>query len=128
VASQRSEHQNLQCVLCLQAFTAASQGFLNCLVYGWTRGRRVVSRDEDTQTPLLRSQRGRSYQTTEDTEEGLNCGPTEATQRGRRGALTTRKNGCERSFNVIGPHDRCGGGGGGGGGASSLQQVESDLN
>ncbi|XP_042346133.1 transmembrane protein 116 [Plectropomus leopardus] len=52
-----------------QAFTSASQGFLNCLVYGWTRahlrraGRRVLSRDVDTQTPLLRSQRKRSYQT-----------------------------------------------------------------
>ncbi|KAI3360879.1 hypothetical protein L3Q82_012898, partial [Scortum barcoo] len=52
-----------------QAFTSASQGFLNCLVYGWTRahlrqaGRRVLSRDVDTQTPLLRSQKERSYQT-----------------------------------------------------------------
>ncbi|XP_044062775.1 transmembrane protein 116 isoform X2 [Siniperca chuatsi] len=52
-----------------QAFTSASQGFLNCLVYGWTRarlrraGRRVLSRDVDTQTPLLRSQKKRSYQT-----------------------------------------------------------------
>ncbi|XP_035529098.1 transmembrane protein 116 [Morone saxatilis] len=52
-----------------QAFTSASQGFLNCLVYGWTRarlrraGRRVLSRDVDTQTPLLRAQKARSYQT-----------------------------------------------------------------
>ncbi|XP_070691915.1 transmembrane protein 116 [Pempheris klunzingeri] len=52
-----------------QAFTSASQGFLNSLVYGWTRahlrraGRRVLSRDVDTQTPLLRSQKKRSYQT-----------------------------------------------------------------
>ncbi|XP_038568300.1 transmembrane protein 116-like isoform X2 [Micropterus salmoides] len=52
-----------------QAFTSASQGFLNCLVYGWTRahlrraGRRVLSRDVDTQTPLLRAQKKRSYQT-----------------------------------------------------------------
>ncbi|XP_040900564.1 transmembrane protein 116 [Toxotes jaculatrix] len=51
-----------------QASTSASQGFLNCLVYGWTRarlrqaGRTVISRDVDTQTPLLRSQK-RSYQT-----------------------------------------------------------------
>ncbi|XP_075934518.1 transmembrane protein 116 [Anarhichas minor] len=51
-----------------QAFTSASQGFLNCLVFGWTRGRlrragrRVLSRDRDTQTPLLRSQKT-SYQT-----------------------------------------------------------------
>ncbi|KAF3692455.1 Transmembrane protein 116 [Channa argus] len=50
-----------------QAFTSASQGFLNCLVYGWTHahlrraGRTVLSRDVDTQTPLLRSQK-RSYQ------------------------------------------------------------------
>ncbi|XP_044214936.1 transmembrane protein 116 [Thunnus albacares] len=52
-----------------QAFTSASQGFLNCLVYGWTcgllrrAGRTVLSRDVDTQTPLLRSQKKRSYQT-----------------------------------------------------------------
>ncbi|TKS82780.1 Transmembrane protein 116 [Collichthys lucidus] len=52
-----------------QAFTSASQGFLNCLVYGWTRervrraGLRALSRDVDTQTPLLRSQRNTSYQT-----------------------------------------------------------------
>uniref|UniRef100_A0A3B4VEF5 Transmembrane protein 116 n=1 Tax=Seriola dumerili TaxID=41447 RepID=A0A3B4VEF5_SERDU len=50
------------------AFTSASQGFLNCLVYGWTRarlrraGRTALSRDVDTQTPLLRSQKKRSYQ------------------------------------------------------------------
>ncbi|XP_029360461.1 transmembrane protein 116 isoform X2 [Echeneis naucrates] len=52
-----------------QALTSASQGFLNCLVYGWTcarlrrAGRTVLSRDMDTQTPLLRSQKKRSYQT-----------------------------------------------------------------
>ncbi|XP_073341828.1 transmembrane protein 116 [Pagrus major] len=52
-----------------QAFTSASQGFLNCLVYGWTRARlrragmRVLSRDVDTQTPLLRAQKTRGYQT-----------------------------------------------------------------
>ncbi|KAG7218219.1 hypothetical protein INR49_007992 [Caranx melampygus] len=53
-----------------QAFTSASQGFLNCLVYGWTcgrlrgAGRTALSRDVDTQTPLLRSQKRmkRSYQ------------------------------------------------------------------
>ncbi|XP_056237168.1 transmembrane protein 116 [Seriola aureovittata] len=51
-----------------QAFTSASQGFLNCLVYGWTRarlrqaGRTALSRDVDTQTPLLQSQKKRSYQ------------------------------------------------------------------
>uniref|UniRef100_A0A3B3Y8B0 Uncharacterized protein n=1 Tax=Poecilia mexicana TaxID=48701 RepID=A0A3B3Y8B0_9TELE len=52
-----------------QAFTSASQGFLNCLVYGWTRlhlrraGLSFFSRDVDTQTPLLRSQQTRSYLT-----------------------------------------------------------------
>ncbi|XP_060890473.1 transmembrane protein 116 [Labrus mixtus] len=54
-----------------QAVTSASQGFLNSLVYGWTRAplcrarRRVLSRDVDTQTPLLRAQKKkrRSYQT-----------------------------------------------------------------
>ncbi|GLD56675.1 transmembrane protein 116-like protein [Lates japonicus] len=51
-----------------KALTSASQGFLNCLVYGWTHARlrqasrTVLSRDVDTQTPLLRSQK-RSYQT-----------------------------------------------------------------
>ncbi|PWA20712.1 hypothetical protein CCH79_00019790 [Gambusia affinis] len=53
----------------LRAFTSASQGFLNCLVYGWTRlhlrraGLSFFSRDVDTQTPLLRSQQTRNYLT-----------------------------------------------------------------
>ncbi|KAM4600394.1 transmembrane protein 116 [Polymixia lowei] len=52
----------------IQAFTSASQGFFNCLVYGWTHRhfrsatRKALSRDADTQTPLLRSQK-RHYQT-----------------------------------------------------------------
>ncbi|XP_074868714.1 transmembrane protein 116 isoform X3 [Carettochelys insculpta] len=46
----------------LQALTAASQGLLNCIVYGWTqhmfrRMKRKACRDVDTQTPLLRSQK-----------------------------------------------------------------------
>uniref|UniRef100_UPI00398F7F33 transmembrane protein 116 isoform X2 n=1 Tax=Pristiophorus japonicus TaxID=55135 RepID=UPI00398F7F33 len=46
----------------LQAFTAASQGLLNCIVYGWTQRmlrymRQKACRDVDTQTPLLRSQK-----------------------------------------------------------------------
>ncbi|NWX85937.1 TM116 protein, partial [Nothoprocta pentlandii] len=46
----------------LQALTAASQGLLNCLVYGWTQHvllslKRSACRDVDTQTPLLRSQK-----------------------------------------------------------------------
>lgn len=45
-----------------QALTAASQGLLNCLVYGWTQHvflslKRGSRRDVDTQTPLLRSQK-----------------------------------------------------------------------
>ncbi|XP_022049892.2 transmembrane protein 116 [Acanthochromis polyacanthus] len=50
-----------------QAVTSASQGFLNCVVYGWTSvhlrraGRTVLSRDVNTQTPLLRAQKARSY-------------------------------------------------------------------
>ncbi|XP_066510467.1 transmembrane protein 116-like [Hoplias malabaricus] len=49
----------------LQAFTSASQGLLNCLVYGWTQQHfrslsSVGTRDADTQTPLLRAQK-RSY-------------------------------------------------------------------
>ncbi|KAM9782506.1 transmembrane protein 116 [Neosynchiropus ocellatus] len=49
-----------------QAVAASSQGFLNCLVYGWTHarlrrvGRMVLSRDADTQTPLLRAQKART--------------------------------------------------------------------
>ncbi|KAM4568481.1 transmembrane protein 116 isoform 1-T1 [Fundulus diaphanus] len=55
------------CLYISEAFTSASQGFLNCLVYGWTRlhlrraGLVLFSRDVDTQTPLLRSQQTRSY-------------------------------------------------------------------
>ncbi|KFO59451.1 Transmembrane protein 116, partial [Corvus brachyrhynchos] len=49
-------------LLILQALTAASQGLLNCLVYGWTQHvflslKRGSLRDVDTQTPLLRSQK-----------------------------------------------------------------------
>ncbi|KAM4736452.1 transmembrane protein 116 [Anableps anableps] len=57
------------CLYIAEAFTSASQGFLNCLVYGWTRlhlrraGLTFFSRDVDTQTPLLRSQQTRSYLT-----------------------------------------------------------------
>ncbi|XP_007541863.1 transmembrane protein 116 [Poecilia formosa] len=57
------------CLYISEAFTSASQGFLNCLVYGWTRlhlrraGLSFFSRDVDTQTPLLRSQQTRSYLT-----------------------------------------------------------------
>lgn len=53
----------------LQALTSASQGFFNCLVYGWIRvylrraRRTFSSRDADTQTPLLRAQKRRGYQT-----------------------------------------------------------------
>nr|XP_043890048.1 transmembrane protein 116 [Solea senegalensis] len=51
-----------------QTFTTASQGSLNCLVYGCTHARlgrasrAAPSRDVDTQTPLLQSQKKRSYQ------------------------------------------------------------------
>ncbi|XP_075424264.1 transmembrane protein 116 isoform X3 [Ascaphus truei] len=46
----------------IQAFTAVSQGLLNCLVYGWTSRmlhylKQTACRDVDTQTPLLRSQK-----------------------------------------------------------------------
>ncbi|XP_042613081.1 transmembrane protein 116-like [Cyprinus carpio] len=47
----------------LQAFTSASQGLLNCLVYGWTQqhfrslSSGSIIRDATTQTPLLRSQK-----------------------------------------------------------------------
>ncbi|KFO95808.1 Transmembrane protein 116, partial [Calypte anna] len=49
-------------LLILQALTAASQGLLNCIVYGWTQHvflslKRGACRDVDTQTPLLRSQK-----------------------------------------------------------------------
>uniref|UniRef100_A0A3B3D5R2 Si:ch211-157p22.10 n=1 Tax=Oryzias melastigma TaxID=30732 RepID=A0A3B3D5R2_ORYME len=51
----------------LQALTSASQGFLNCLVYGWTSvhlrrvGLTALTRDANPQTPLLQSQKTRSY-------------------------------------------------------------------
>nr|XP_006970833.2 transmembrane protein 116 [Peromyscus maniculatus bairdii] len=46
----------------LQALTAASQGLLNCGIYGWTQCKfqqlkRQPRRDADTQTPLLCSQK-----------------------------------------------------------------------
>ncbi|XP_063820438.1 transmembrane protein 116 [Pseudophryne corroboree] len=46
----------------IQALAAVSQGFLNCLAYGWTRQmlrclKQNYFRDVDTQTPLLRSQK-----------------------------------------------------------------------
>ncbi|XP_039218433.1 transmembrane protein 116 isoform X3 [Crotalus tigris] len=46
----------------LEALTASSQGFLNCVVYGWTQHmlhcvKRKACRDVNTQTPLLRSQK-----------------------------------------------------------------------
>uniref|UniRef100_A0A3B3BHR7 Si:ch211-157p22.10 n=1 Tax=Oryzias melastigma TaxID=30732 RepID=A0A3B3BHR7_ORYME len=50
-----------------QALTSASQGFLNCLVYGWTSvhlrrvGLTALTRDANPQTPLLQSQKTRSY-------------------------------------------------------------------
>ncbi|XP_030634842.1 transmembrane protein 116 [Chanos chanos] len=54
------------CFYILQALTSTSQGWLNCVVYGWTqRHFRSLSgagmRDADTQTPLLRSQKKNSY-------------------------------------------------------------------
>ncbi|KAI4791242.1 hypothetical protein KUCAC02_034120, partial [Chaenocephalus aceratus] len=55
-----------------EAFSSPSQGFLNCLLYGWTRARlrcggtSVFCRDVDTQTPLLSSQKKRSYRTLRD--------------------------------------------------------------
>ncbi|XP_028281855.1 transmembrane protein 116 [Parambassis ranga] len=51
-----------------EALTSASQGFFNSLVYGWTHltFRRATMaafrRDVDTQTPLLRKQKKRCYQ------------------------------------------------------------------
>ncbi|NXF92972.1 TM116 protein, partial [Eubucco bourcierii] len=49
-------------LLILQTLTAASQGLLNCIVYGWTQHlflslKHKACRDVDTQTPLLRSQK-----------------------------------------------------------------------
>ncbi|XP_068101816.1 transmembrane protein 116 [Hyperolius riggenbachi] len=51
-----------RCFYYIQAFTAVSQGFINCLAYGWTqqmlnRLKQRGWRDVDTQTPLLRSQK-----------------------------------------------------------------------
>ncbi|XP_051777183.1 transmembrane protein 116 isoform X10 [Erpetoichthys calabaricus] len=51
----------------IQALTSASQGLLNCFVYGWTQHslrfmKKAACRDVDTQTPLLRCQK-KSYAT-----------------------------------------------------------------
>ncbi|XP_061574113.1 transmembrane protein 116 [Cololabis saira] len=68
VAAPAAGHGGLGVVLYIsQAFTSASQGFLNCLVFGWTRaglrraGRTALRRDVDTQTPLLRNQQVGGY-------------------------------------------------------------------
>ncbi|KAM5193654.1 transmembrane protein 116 [Mantella aurantiaca] len=50
------------CLYAIQAITAVSPGFLNCLAYGWTQHmlrtlKQRGCRDVDTQTPLLRSQK-----------------------------------------------------------------------
>ncbi|XP_063081726.1 transmembrane protein 116 isoform X2 [Cavia porcellus] len=52
----------LMALYILQALTAASQGLLNCGVYGWTQHKfhqlkQEARRDADTQTPLLCSQK-----------------------------------------------------------------------
>ncbi|KAG7476625.1 hypothetical protein MATL_G00084910 [Megalops atlanticus] len=57
----------------LQAFTCASQGLVNCVVYGWAQHRirsmkAMEQRDADTQTPLLRSQKTRNYVTFTETD------------------------------------------------------------
>ncbi|XP_078523556.1 transmembrane protein 116 [Lissotriton helveticus] len=58
-----NEHGMLYIILyVLQAFTAPSQGLLNCLVYGWTQNfyrflKRSMCQDASTQTPLLRVQK-----------------------------------------------------------------------
>ncbi|XP_072923081.1 transmembrane protein 116 [Hemitrygon akajei] len=56
----------------LQAFTAPSQGLLNCILYGWTQRLFLYMKqsaycDADTQTPLLRFQK-RVYCSTKSTE------------------------------------------------------------
>uniref|UniRef100_A0A670ZRW0 Transmembrane protein 116 n=1 Tax=Pseudonaja textilis TaxID=8673 RepID=A0A670ZRW0_PSETE len=59
----RIDHASVYMALyVLEALTASSQGFLNCVVYGWTQHmfhcvKRKACRDVDTQTPLLRSQK-----------------------------------------------------------------------
>lgn len=58
-----SEDLDHQTVFHLQAFTSASQGFLNCLVYGWTRLLRhgpALSQRVHAQTPLLHAKKHRS--------------------------------------------------------------------
>ncbi|XP_017260202.1 transmembrane protein 116 [Kryptolebias marmoratus] len=69
VVKPSAGHGKMAVVLYIcQALTSASQGFFNCLVYGWIRlhlrraGPTVLSRDVDTRTPLLSPQQNRSYQ------------------------------------------------------------------
>ncbi|KAJ1093029.1 hypothetical protein NDU88_006138 [Pleurodeles waltl] len=58
-----NEHGTVYMILYVfQAFTATSQGLLNCLVYGWTQNfyrylKRGTCHDASTQTPLLRTQK-----------------------------------------------------------------------
>ncbi|XP_069475605.1 transmembrane protein 116 [Ambystoma mexicanum] len=65
------EHTTFYMILyVLQAFTATSQGLLNCLVYGWTQNfyrylKQRSCHDAGTQTPLLRSEKKRLYHSTQ---------------------------------------------------------------
>ncbi|XP_007936460.1 transmembrane protein 116 [Orycteropus afer afer] len=68
----------------LQALTAASQGLLNCGVYGWTQHKfhqlkQEVRRDADTQTPLLCSQKRFYSRGLEPLESTLACATNTST-------------------------------------------------
>ncbi|XP_013877657.1 transmembrane protein 116 isoform X3 [Austrofundulus limnaeus] len=70
VAKPTAGHGRAGVVLYIaQALTSASQGFFNCLVYGWTRvhlrraGLTVLSREVDSRSPLLQIPQNRIYRT-----------------------------------------------------------------
>ncbi|KAM4809749.1 transmembrane protein 116 [Rhinophrynus dorsalis] len=62
LASHKGKNEDYAILYFIQAFTAGSQGLLNCMVYGWTLHmirslKQSACRDVNTQTPLLRSQK-----------------------------------------------------------------------
>ncbi|XP_075390491.1 transmembrane protein 116 [Tenrec ecaudatus] len=68
----------------LQALTAASQGLLNCGVYGWTQHKfyqlkQEARRDADTQTPLLSSQKRFYSRGLEPLDSTLTCATSTST-------------------------------------------------
>ncbi|XP_053329217.1 transmembrane protein 116 [Spea bombifrons] len=69
LVDQDGKSEDYRVLYFFQAFTSISQGFLNCLAYGWTHQmlrclKQNSFHDVETQTPLLRSQK-RHYASTQ---------------------------------------------------------------